>query len=80
MLWSLQEGCEYLFGVTIDGRLNLRDAYVMDFATGIYAQPSIDEGVPEEPDLYHEIPWAQRYEGDRMMLKDPWEKVGPGVT
>jgi hypothetical protein len=74
-LWKLQEGCEFLFGVTIDGRLNLRDAYVMDFATGVYAQPTIHPRVPDQPHLYQEFPWTEKFDGDVMMQKDPWEKV-----
>lgn len=72
-----QFGCEYLFGVTIDGRLNLRDAYVMDNETGVYAQPNIAPEVPYEPHHYQELPWSETFFGDSMMQKEPWEKVRP---
>lgn len=71
----MQFGCEYLFGVTIDGRLNLRDAYVMDNETGVYAQPDIAPEVPYEPHHYQELPWSETFFGDSMMSKEPWEKV-----
>eukprot|EP00884_Botryococcus_braunii_P006200 jgi/Botrbrau1/15581/Bobra.33_1s0009.2 len=69
------EGCEYLFGVTIDGRLNLRDAYVMDYETGVYAQPALHQGVPDQPQHFQELAWSETFDGDVMMQKDPWEKV-----
>ena len=71
----LQEGCEFLVAQTPDGRMDLRDVYVLDQDGGMYARPVTTGEMPPEPQLFVAVPWRQEFLGDLSHNKDPWTKV-----
>ena len=73
-----QDGCEFLIASMPDGSLDLRDVYVMDHESGIYARPATHGKLPAKPVQYHEVQWKLRFDGDSLKGKfplPPWEKV-----
>lgn len=68
------DGCEFLVAQTADGRMDLRDVYVLDQDGGVYARPVTSGEMPQEPALYVAVPWRQEFLGDLSHNKDPWIK------
>ena len=50
-LRGVQEGCEYLIATDEAGRLDLRDAYVHDLETDIFARPESSGRMPDGPSM-----------------------------
>lgn len=71
----LQDGCEFLVAQTPDGRMDLRDVYVLDQDGGVYARPVTTGEMPQEPQLYVAVPWREEFLGDMSHNKDPWTKA-----
>ena len=71
----MQDGCEFLVAQTPDGRMDLRDVYVLDQDGGVYARPETTGEMPQEPQMYVAVPWRQEFLGDLSHNKDPWTKV-----
>ena len=70
-----QEGCEFLFRETEDGRLDLRDAYVYYLDADMYLPPQVEGELPAMPLHYEELEWAAEFTGDTIKGKPPWKKA-----
>ena len=70
-----QEGCEYLFAETEDGRLDLRDAVVYYPEEDMYLRPEAEGEMPDAPLHFDELEWAAEFAGDTIMNAAPWRKV-----
>lgn len=70
-----QEGCEYLFAKTEDGRLDLRDAVVYYPEEDMYLRPEAEGEMPDAPLHFDELEWAAEFAGDTIMNTAPWRKV-----
>lgn len=68
------EGCEFLVAQMEDGRLDLRDVYVLDEEAGVFARPETTGDMPEEPAQYVQVPWREEYLGDRSNGKDAYHR------
>ena len=80
-----QDGCELLVASTADGRLDLGDAYVMDWESGQYARPAVVGDVPPGPRALTCVPWEDRFLADTLYKKRGYTKArkkreGEGVV
>ena len=66
------DGCEFLVSLLDDGRLDLRDAYVLDKGAGVYARPSGDDPATLPPPApFVAVPWEEKFHGDTLYRKPP---------
>ncbi len=71
----LQDGVEALIREEEDGRLLLRDVFLVDEATQLTTQPPLADDIPEAPAHYQPVPvWAE-FLGDAVKFKPAYKKV-----
>lgn len=58
-----------------DGKLDLRDVYVMDEEAGMYARPEVTGDMPPAPAHYIRVPWREEFLGDIAYAKEPTFQV-----
>jgi len=59
--------CEFLVAKDSQGQYDLRDVYLLDNDSGIYARPETAGEMPTDAATYQEIPWISVTDGD------PWK-------
>jgi hypothetical protein len=55
---------------TPEGELTLTDSFVTG-TSGEYERPTLEDGLPHNPQVYQAIEWASQYAGNALDRKDP---------